>query len=161
LTYDGPVLLSDEYAVAGFDCGVPALNRWLAQRALANQATGASRTWVVTDRQANRVVAFYASSTGSVVRAAAPRAMTRNQPNELPAVVLARIAVDVAHQGRGLGAALSKHFMLKAIDVARSVGVRLVLVHAKDDLAKAFYRHHGFLESPIDPLTLMMLLPRT
>jgi GNAT superfamily N-acetyltransferase len=160
LTYDGPDLLTGEHAVAGFDCGIPALDYWLGRRALANQATGASRTWVVTDREADRVVAFYAASTGSIIRSAVPSAVARNQPSELPAVVLARIAVDTAHQQRGLGAAMLKHFMSKAIEVAASVGGRLVLVHARDDQAKAFYRHHGFMESPIDPLTLMMLLPR-
>ena len=58
MTYDGPLLLTAAHEAAGFDCGTPALNDWLARRALANQATGASRTWVVTDREANRVVAF-------------------------------------------------------------------------------------------------------
>jgi GNAT superfamily N-acetyltransferase len=73
--------------------------------------------------------------------------------------VLGRMAVDLKHAGRGLGAAMLRHFMLKAAEVAERVGVRLVLVHAKDDQAKAFYLHHGFAESPVGPLALMMLLP--
>jgi hypothetical protein len=48
--------------------------------------------------------------------------------------------------------------MFKAIEVAGSVGVRLVLVHAKDEEAKSFYRHYGFVESPVDPMTMMMLI---
>lgn len=60
--------------------------------------------------------------------------------------------------GHGLGAALLKHFMLKALEVARSVGVRVLLVHAKDDEARTFYSHFGFVESPLDPFVLMMLL---
>lgn len=71
------------------------------------------------------------------------------------------MAVDSRHQGKGLGAAMLKHFMTKVIEVSENVGARLVLVHAKDEHAKDFYQHHGFIESPIDPLTPMMLLPST
>jgi GNAT superfamily N-acetyltransferase len=73
--------------------------------------------------------------------------------------LLGRIAVDSRHQGKGLGAAMLKHFMTKAVEVSEKVGVRLILVHAKDEQVKDFYLHHGFGESPIDPLTLVMLLP--
>jgi len=149
LTYSGPTLLTNEHRLEGFDCGEPALNDWLARRALGNQAAGTSRTWVVIDEPTRTVVAYYASSTASVMRA------------DLPAILLGRMAVDSRHQGRGLGAAMLKHFMTKAIEVSEIVGVRLVLVHAKDEHAKTFYRHHGFIESPIDPLTLMMLLTST
>jgi len=76
----------------------------------------------------------------------------------MPAILMARMGVDSGHQGRGLGAALLKHFMLKAIEVAQSVGVRVLLIHAKDDNAKNFYQHYGFVESPLDPLVMMMLL---
>lgn len=159
MTYAGPTLLNSGHSLDGFDCGEPALDDWLMRRALGNQASGSSRTWVVTHRAAGRVVAYYASSTASVMRAAAPRPMARNQPADLPAVLLARLAVDRHHQGEGLASAMLKHFMTKAIEVAENVGVRLLLVHAKNDRAKAFYQHFGFIESPVDALTLMMLLP--
>ena len=76
----------------------------------------------------------------------------------MPANLLARMAVDSRHTGHGLGAALLKHFMLKALEVAQSVGVRVLLIHAKDEEAKSFYSHFGFVESPFDPLVLVMLL---
>jgi GNAT superfamily N-acetyltransferase len=162
LTYSGPTLLTGEYRLEGLDCGEPALNDWLAHRALGNQTTGTSRTWVVIDEPSTRmVVAYYASSTASVMRAAAPRRIARDQPADLPAILLGRMAVDRRHQGKGLGTAMLKHFMTKAIEVSEIVGARLVLVHAKDEQAKDFYRHHGFIESPIDPLALMLLLPST
>lgn len=104
-------------------------------------------------------MAFYASSTASVLRDSAPKNLRRNQPEEMPAILLGRMAVDAKHTGRGLGAALLKHFVLKAIEVSASVGVRVLLVHAKDEEAKSFYQHYGFVESPIDSLTMMMLLP--
>jgi GNAT superfamily N-acetyltransferase len=159
LIYSGPALLTGEHKLEGFDCGEPALNDWLARRALGNQAAGTSRTWVVIDKQARAVVAYYASSTASVMRTSAPRHIAWDQPVDLPAVLLGRMAVDGRHQGKGLDGAMLKHFMTKAIEVSEKVGVRLVLVHAKDEQAKGFYRHHGFAASPIDPLTLMLLLP--
>jgi len=120
---------------------------------------GTSRTWVVTESGSPQIVAFYASCTSSVLRGTAPASLGKGQPDELPAILLGRMAVDSKHQGQGLGAALLKHFMLKAIEVANSVGVRIVLVHAKNEDAKAFYKRFDFTESPVDPLTLMMLLP--
>jgi GNAT superfamily N-acetyltransferase len=159
LIYSGPTLLTGEHRLEGFDCGEPALNDWLTRRAGSNQEAGTSRRWVVIDRPTKMVVAYYASSTASVMRAAAPRRVARNQPADLPAILLGRMAVDIRHQDKGVGDAMLKHFMTKAIQVSEKVGVRLVLVHAKNEQAKDFYRHHGFVESPIDPLTLMMLLP--
>lgn len=153
-----PALLTGDHLLGGFDCGKPALNDWLLRRALANQHAGSSRTWVVTEQGSPAVVAFYASCTASVLRQQAPPAHGVGQPAELPAVLLARIAVDDKHKGRGLGAALLKHFMLKAIQVSAWVGVRLLLVHAKDEEAKNFYEHYGFTASPVDSLTLMMLV---
>ena len=158
MAYAGPELLTGEHLLEGFDCGKPALNEWLIRRALSNQASGTSRTWVVVEAGSRHVVAFYASATASVLRSSAPKRMQRNQPAEMPAILLARMAVDSRHKGQGLGAALLKHFMLKALEVAQSVGVRVLLIHAKDDEAKHFYSHYGFVESPIDPLVLILLL---
>jgi GNAT superfamily N-acetyltransferase len=158
VAYAGPELLTGQHLVEGFDCGKPALNEWLIRHALNNQAGGTSRTWVVVEAGSHDVVAFYASATASVLRSSAPKRMKRNQPEEMPAILLSRMAVDAPHAGRGLGAGLLKHFMLKALEIAQSVGVRLLLIHAKDNKAKSFYMHHGFDESPFDPLVLVMLL---
>ena len=154
--YRKPELLASHHDIAGFDCGDGALNEWLRRRAPRNQREGSSRTWVVTDGA--RVVAFYASSTAVVARTEATRRAARNQPDPLPAMLMGRLAVDRGHQGQGLAAALLKHFLLKALEVASLTGVRLVLVHAKDDQAAGFYRHFGFEPSPMDDLTLMLLV---
>ena len=154
--YRKPELLASNHDIAGFDCGDEALNEWLRRRAPRNQREGSSRTWVVTDGA--RVVAFYASSTAVVARTEATRRASRNQPDPLPAMLMGRLAVDRGHQGQGLAAALLKHFLLKALEVASLTGVRLVLVHAKDDQAAGFYRHFGFEPSPMDDLTLMLLV---
>lgn len=154
--FSGPELLTDAHRAEEFDCGDEVLNKWLKLRASRNQREGSSRTWVVTDGQ--RVVAYYASSTAVLARATATKRAARNQPDPLPAMLLGRLAVDREHQSRGLAAALLKHFLLKALEVAQHTGVRLVLVHAKDDQAANFYRHYGFESSPIDELTLLLLV---
>jgi GNAT superfamily N-acetyltransferase len=154
----GPELLAGEHLLEGFDCGKPALNEWLVHRALNNQGSATSRTWVVVEADSRQVVAFYASATASILRSSTPKRMRRHQSEEMPAILLARMAVDSRHTRHGLGAALLKHFMLKALEVAQSVGVRVLVIHAKDDEAKSFYRHFGFVESPFDPLVLVMLV---
>jgi predicted N-acetyltransferase YhbS len=146
----GPELLRPDHVIDEFDCGDEALNGWLSTKARHNQAEGASRTWVVTDGQT--VAAYYASSTAVVMRSAATKRAARNQPDPIPAVLLGRLAVDTKHQGRGLGAALLKHFIVKSLEVAQLTGVRILLVHAKDDETAAFYRRYGFEPSPIDEL---------
>ena len=148
--YHGPELLSTDHDTDEFDCGDETLDDWLKHLAPRNQREGSSRTWVVTDGA--RVVAYYASSTAVLTRAA------RNQPDPLPAMLLGRLAVDRENQGRGLAAALLKHFLLKVLEVAEHTGVRIALVHAANDTADGFYRHYGFEPSPVDDLTLMLLV---
>ncbi|WP_419864319.1 GNAT family N-acetyltransferase [Candidatus Poriferisodalis sp.] len=152
--FRGPELFSNSHDIEAFDCGDEALNNWLRRRAAHNQREGSSRTWVVV--HADQVVAYYASSTAVVARSEATRRAARNQPDPLPAMLLGRLAVDLRHQGAGLAAALLKHFLQTALEVAELTGLRLVLVHAKDEQASSFYRHFGFESSPIDDLTLML-----
>jgi len=103
-------------------------------------------------------VAFYASSAAVVLRADASKRTGRNQPDPLPAILLARLAVDSEHQRAGLGGALLKHFILKSLEVAEITGVRVLLVHAKDSDAARFYQSRGFERSPVDDLVLMLLV---
>ena len=154
--YRGPTLLSADHDTDGFDCGDETLDDWLKRIARRNQREGSSRTWVITDGA--RVVAYYASRAAVVTRAEATGRAGRNQPDPLPAMLLGRLAVDREHQGRGLARALLKHFLLKVLEVAGHTGVRVALVHAANDTAANFYRHYGFEPSPIDDLTLMILL---
>ena len=154
--YRGPEPLGASHNVEGFNCGNEALNDWLQRRASRNQREGSSRTWVVAD--STRVVGLYASATAVVARAGATKRAALNQPDPLPSMLLGRLAVDQEHQGRGLAAALLKHFLLKALEVADLTGLRLVLVHAKGPQAAGFYRHWGFEPSPIDDLTLILLI---
>ena len=157
ITVSSPQLLTDNHDVSDFDCGEPQLNDWLKRRALANQASGASRTFVVADNR-QRVVGYYALSAGAVAHRVSTGAVRRNMPDPIPVMVLARLAVDRNVQGKQLGGALLKDAVSRALSVSENAGVRALLVHALHEKAKAFYRHYGFEESPIDPMTLMLRL---
>jgi GNAT superfamily N-acetyltransferase len=155
-----PQPLSDKHDCNAFDCGEPLLNDWLKRRALVNQSSGASRTFVaVDDRQ--RVMGYYALAAGAVAHRESTGAIRRNMPDPVPVMVLARLAVDRSAQGKQLGGALLKDAVLRTLSVSENAGVRALLVHALHDHAKAFYRHYGFEESPADPMTLMLRIPRS
>jgi predicted N-acetyltransferase YhbS len=82
----------------------------------------------------------------------------RNMPNPVPMVLLGRLAVDAAWQGKGLGADLLRDAVLRVMAAGSVIGVRAMLVRAISDAAKAFYEKHGFRPSPIDPMTLMITM---
>jgi GNAT superfamily N-acetyltransferase len=139
-----------------FDSGVASLDDWLRRRALQNQASGATRTFVVND--SGRVVAYYALASSAVALAASPGRFRRNMPDPIPVVVLARLAVARTHQSRGLGRALFQDCAKRVIHAAEAIGIRGLLVHAISDHAKAFYLGLGLDPSPIDSMTLMTTL---
>ena len=149
-----PAHLSPAHDLAAFESGVPELDDWLKKRALANEATGASRTYVVC--AGGRVVGYYALATGSVGHAQAPGRIRRNMPDPVPVMILGRLAVDRAWRGRDLGRSLLRDAVLRTLQAAKIGGIRAILVHAISDQAKRFYEHYGFVASPIDPLTLMI-----
>ena len=158
-TISSPQPLEHLHDCNEFDCGEPLLNDWLKRRALTNQSSGASRTFVVVDGR-QHVLGFYALAAGAVAQRESTGAVRRNMPDPIPVLVLARLAVNRGHQGMQLGSALLKDAVLRAVAVAENAGVRALLVHALHHDAKAFYQHYGFKESPADPMTLMLCLPR-
>ena len=151
-----PEKLQPNHDVAKFDCAEPVLNDWLRRRALQNQQTGASSTYVVLDKM--RVAGYYSLAAGSVGRETAPGRVRRNVPDPVPVVVLGRLAIDQDYQGQGLGRALLRDAILRILQAADIIGVRAILVHALSEEAKRFYEECGFTASPINPLTLMITL---
>ncbi len=151
-----PQHLTSEHGVAGFECGVEELDSWLKRRALQNDATRASRTFVVT--AGGRVVGYYALATGALGHAVATGRVRRNMPEPIPVMVLARLAVDREYQVTGLGSALLGDTLLRTLAAAEAAGIRAVLLHAVSEDAKHFYVHHGFAESPVDPMTMTITL---
>ena len=148
-----PEPLAPDHQIDAFDCGVASLDDWLKRRALHNQASGASRTFVVRDDVP--VVAYYALAASAVAPAATLGRFRRNMPDPVPVVVLARLAVAHSHQGRGLGRALFQDAARRVIHAADTIGIRGMLVHAISEEAKAFYLQLGLDPSPLEPLTLM------
>lgn len=151
-----PEPLAAHHDTTAFSCGVESLDRWLKQRALKNQATGASRTFVVCD--STRVVAYYALASSAVAVDAATGHLRRNMPDPIPVVVLGRLAVDHSLQGSGLGRALVRDACLRVIAAADAIGIRGVIVHALSDAAQTFYERVGFTSSPLDPTILMVTI---
>ena len=158
MTLRAPELLSPDHLVSAFACGEAVLDDWLKRRALANQASGASRTFVVTNYE-HQVVGYYALAAGAVAHQAASRNIRQNMPDPVPVLVLARLAVDVRAQRAKLGAGLLKDALQRCLVVSQQAGVRALLVHALNAGARQFYEHYGFKASPAHPMTLMMRLP--
>ena len=154
--YSAPELLTHHHNLDAFDCSEESLNTWLKRNALRNQQNQASRTFVICNE--GKVVGFYALAAGSVTHLFVPSALRRNMPEPIPVVVLGRLAIDMKHQGKKLGAALLKDAVLRAKAVSEQVGVRALLVHALNNKAKQFYLNYGFKPSPIDDMLLMLKL---
>jgi GNAT superfamily N-acetyltransferase len=151
-----PELLADHHDSGDFSSGQAPLDDWLKRRARANQVSGASRTYVVCGEK--RVIGYYALASGVVMVESAPGRFRRNMPNPIPVAVLARLAVDRAWQGRGIGRALFRDAALRVAHAADAIGIRGIVVHAISEEAKNFYLALGFDPSPCEPMTLMVTL---
>lgn len=138
------------HLVDRFDCGVAPLDEWLRRTASVAAAAGTAATWVLC--RGDTVVGYYALAMGSVERAAAPSRLGRGQPDPVPVLLLARLALDWSEHGTGLGADLLRDALARAVAGARQYGARALVVDAIDDGAAGFYRRYGFL--PLDGLRL-------
>lgn len=157
LQLSAPQPLAATHIQDGFECGEAVLDEWLKRRAMPNQLSGASRTFVVADQDSS-VYGYYAMAAGAVSHQMATGSVRRNMPDPIPVMVLARLAVDRRAQGVKLGASLLQDAVNRAVAVSRNAGVRALLVHTLHDHAKQFYAHYGFQESPQHPMTLMLRL---
>jgi len=151
-----PEPITEAHPIESFSCDVPVLDEWLKRRALKNEVSGASRTFVIC--QDEQVVGYYTLATGSVEHRNAPGKIRRNMPNPIPVMVLGRLAIDQQWQHTGMGRGLLKDALLRSLSVSKQAGIRALLVHALSEDAKHFYTRNGFLESPFDPMTLMIAL---
>ncbi len=152
--------LAPEHELEEFECGTAALDHWLHTWARHSQRVGSARTFVACSGRSHRVVGFHSLTSASASRDEAPRRVARPLAPSLPVplVLLARLAVDRSFQGQGLGRALMLDAFLRTVRSADQVGAAAMMVHAKDDEARAFYEHWGFLPSPLQPLQLFLPL---
>jgi GNAT superfamily N-acetyltransferase len=151
-----PEPLTDDHQTDGFDSGEAVLDDWLKRRAQANQASGASRTYVVCEGK--RVAGYYALASGAIAQAGVPGKFRRNMPDPIPVVVLARLAVDRNHQGRGLGRAMFRDAAQRVVQASDTIGIRGIVVHAISQEARRFYVALGFDPCPAEAMTLVVTL---
>ena len=151
-----PEPLADTHELGDFCSGVTSLDDWLKRRARPNQASGASRTFVIADR--GNVVGYYALASGAITTTASVGRFRRNMPDPIPVAVLGRLAIDRSQQGKGLGRALFRDCALRVENAADTIGIRGIIVHAISEQAKNFYQAIGFDASPTEPMTLMVTL---
>ncbi len=150
--------LNSNHEVKGFKWGKHTLDLFLRRHALKNQEADSSQTYIVHRNGA--VVGYFSLTVGSVDRKDCPPEITAEMPPDypIPVILLARLAVHRAEQGRGLGSALLKDAFNRIASAAGIVGARAVLVHAIDSEARAFYQHFNFDEFPAGSLHLMLSL---
>ncbi len=157
--FGSPEPLASHHVLDGFRSGAESLHRWLVRHARQAAAGNSARTFVETSSEQERVVAFHSLTAAAVDHVdATARARKGQAGGPVPAVLLARLAADVSFQGTGLGAFLLGDALLRALSASERIGIRVVLVHALNPLARAFYEHAGFERSPSDPLNLQLLI---
>lgn len=149
--------LADGDDLDGFDCGHDALNVWLREH--ARRATGqGTRTYLLIEGDTEAVVGYFALAPHLVERDALPSSVSRGAPVRIPALLLAKLALDTRLRRQGLGSELLMRALVTIVQAARAAGGRLVVVDAIDEDAAGFYRAHDFQPSPADPKRLILKL---
>ncbi len=151
-----PQPLAAGHQIEDFRSGEPSLDDWLRRRALKNQVNGSSRTYVVVEDDA--VIGYYCLAAGAIGHTESPGNLKRNRPDPIPVIVLGRLAIHESYHQRGLGTALLRDAILRTLQAADVAGVAALLVHAISEQARRFYLSRGFIESPIQPMTLCLPL---
>ena len=149
--------LRRDHPIDNFTCGHEDLDRFLIRYAIGNQQSTASQTYL--GLHGTEVIGFYSLVFGEVAYVDAPDRLTKGLAHHpVPIMLLARLAVSTAWQGRRMGSGLLKDAMLRTLQAADIGGIRAFAVHAKDESAKRFYERFGFVPSATDPLHLFRLI---
>lgn len=149
--------LTQAHDTSVFESGSEPLDRYIKLHALQSQRSHVAQTFVAVLE--DKVVGYYSLVVGSVTHDDAPERLKKGIPRHpVPIVFLARLAIDRTFQCQGLGAALLVDSIRRVFQIADLAGVRALAVHAKDENARRFYEHFGFVPFPEQPLTLYCLL---
>jgi len=152
-----PQPLSSEHCLDHFDCGKPALNEWLLRHARQAQGSGSARTFIVAEN--TRVAGYFSLTVGQVDRAVVPDRVRQGMGQyPIPVVILARLAVGVQDQNRGIGSGMLQDAIRRTLVIASEVGIRAMLTHPLDDKSAMFYKRFGFIPSPLRDQQLLLLL---
>ena len=149
--------LIDHHDVASFDCGNRDLGDWLRDHALHALGQG-TRTYVLIERGRGEVLGYLALAPHLVEREELPRRLGRGAPRQVPAILLAKLALHTSLQGQGMGRELLIRALSTVVDAARVAGGKVVVVDAVDATAAAFYEAHDFAAVPGNPRRLVMKL---
>lgn len=149
--------LAEGHELNAFDCGNAALSEWLKRHALHARGQG-TRTYVLVEIESGAVAGYFAVAPHLLERDEAPRGIGRGAPRQMPAILLAKLALDRRVQGSGLGSELLIRALGVIVEAGRVAGGKLVVVDAIDDTAAAFYEHHDFEPLPADASRLVMKL---
>ncbi len=149
--------LSAEHSVKSFNCGKPTLNKFLTDHALQNQRSDSSTTYIAILN--GNVIGYYSLTVASVAHKDAPSRIVKGLPKyPIPVALLARLAVDKDNQRKGIGRGLIKDCLKRVNAASDIIGIRALLVHAKDDEAMEWYKQFDFEISPTDRLHLFLML---
>lgn len=139
--------LSASHDVSAFGCGSEILDDWLRHHAVTAQAKRTCVSYVWTGEDAG-VVAYYSLAPHLIENSEVPRRLGRGDPRQIPAILLARLALSRELRGRGLGGILLYDALSRAVAASQQVGGRYVVVDAIDQAAVQFYEHFGFARTP-------------
>jgi predicted N-acetyltransferase YhbS len=157
MTLRGPEALGPQHDLEGFDCGKPTLDDWLLRHARQAQGSGSARTFVVADD--DRVIGYFSLTVGQINVLDAPDRIRKGMGQyPIPVVILARLAVSQAEQGRGVGIGLLQDAIRRTLLIAEQAGIRALLTHPIDTDAARFYARFGFIASPLREQQLLLLL---
>jgi len=142
-----------------FDCGESTLNEWLQKYAWQNHYSGAARVYVTIDDEPTRIAGYYCLSAASVEYAETPPRVGKGLARHpIPVVLIGRLGVDLAYQGQGLARFLIRDAFEGTVTVADTIGVRAIVVRAKNDPVSEFYKKLGFEPSVTDPRLLFITI---
>jgi ribosomal protein S18 acetylase RimI-like enzyme len=153
-----PEPLAAKHDLSRFSSGIhPSLDEWPRERARSSEALSA-RTYVVcTGDEPERVVGYFSISAAVEQRNALPSAkLRRGMPEQVPLLLIGRLAIDAAWRGRSVGSALLADALRRCLAASRIAGVRGVVAHAIDDEAVGFYERHGFMRCPLGERVMLM-----
>ena len=157
MTLSVPEALGTQHLLNEFDCGKATLNEWLLRYARQAQGSGSAKTFVVADNE--RVVGYFSLTVGQIDSLDAPDRIRKGMGKyPIPVVILARLAVDLAYQGKGLGIGMLQDAIRRTMLIAEQAGIRAMLTHPIDEEATMFYTRFGFIPSPLQEQQLLLLL---